>query len=147
MRAPRHGGLLLAFGCVAVALVIALLEAMDQVDRRLASSAVIFLAVLGGMILSDLIPEIRELRLDRDGFVVRWPLGKRRYRWRDIPMRFQVVPGERGPRISFVWCSRSSVERVFLHPATLGLPASRIATLMNERWERARGRYVEEAPN
>lgn len=114
---------------------------MDLLDERLASSTVIFLAVLGGMILGEAIPEILELRLDNDGFVVRRALGRRRYRWRDIPMRFQVVPGERGPRISFVWCPRSGRFREFLQPASLGLPATRIATLMNERWECAQGRH------
>jgi hypothetical protein len=69
---------------------------MGWLDESLASSAVIYLAVFGGMILSEAIPEIPELRLDRDGFVVRRAWGRRRYRWRDIPVRFQVVPGERG---------------------------------------------------
>jgi hypothetical protein len=138
LRAPRRKGVAAAFGCVISALVVCLLQAMDRLGDRLASSAVIFLVVLGGMMLSEAVPSILELSLDQDGFVARQPGTRRRYRWCDIPSQFNVVPGTAGPRISFIWCPSTKAVREFIHPADLPMPPGRIAALLNERWQRAR---------
>jgi hypothetical protein len=138
LRTPRRKGVAVAFGCIILALVVCLLQAMDWLGDRLASSAVIFLVILGGMMLSEAVPGILELRLDQDGFVVRQPWDRRRYRWCDIPSQFDVVPGTAGPRISFIWCPPTGAVREFVRLADLPMPPREIAALLNERWRRAR---------
>jgi hypothetical protein len=124
--------------CVAAAVALCLLQSMGYFAEREASSSVVFLAILAGLIGCHVIPDIFEVRLDRKGFAVHQPWGVRRYRWQDISIPFHVVAGSSGPEVAFTVRNGSATVRESLQPDCLELPAANLATLLNEWWDRAR---------
>lgn len=138
LRPPRGPSLLLAFVCALVVIGISFIESVGYLEKRLALTAVGCLAIVMGLAAANVMHPVLEVRLGRDGLLIREPWGLQRYLWRDIPEPFRVVAGNSRPRVTFTWYSGATVKRAFVSPDCLRISAAHLAALLNDQWEKAR---------
>lgn len=138
LRPPRGLNLLVAFVCGLVAIGISLIESAGYLERPLALTAVGCLAIVVGLAAANVLHPLLEVRLDRDGLLIRDPWGLQRYLWRDILEPFRVVAGESRRRVTFTWYSAGAIKRAFVSPDCLRISAADLAALLNDQWKQAR---------
>jgi hypothetical protein len=138
LRPPRAPGLLVAVICALIAVGISLIQSAGYLSSRIALTAVGCLAIVAGLAAANVLHSLLEVRLERDGLLIRELWGSKRYLWRDILEPFHLVAGEPGPRVTFTWRSDATVRRAFVRPDCLKISAASLVTLLNDRWEQAR---------
>jgi hypothetical protein len=126
-----------ALACMASAIAVSLLQSFGYLDGSIALWLVVGLAAGAGFATENRLRSVLEVRVERDGVLLREIWGSRRYIWRDIADGFQVIGGASGPRIAFTWRSGSATGRAFLHPGEFGLSAANLAALLNDQWDSA----------